>query len=256
MKLTWLMSSTIFRWPSSIRATSASRKLGAITASRRLSWRLTTRQPPSDISSISTPFPPYCRYSDDLPQVPDAGGVFANGPVTGKARTSRNIDDCPSRPVVSVTEVPSCPLVLLCVVRKVAEVQIVIAALEQGSYDRYEQLVIFCAECPVGQAANDPVDVRIGFKGDASGVPGHPPFDHLAGSQAEDVDVFCADLACDLDVGTVESTDGERTVHRQLHVAGTGCLVPSGRNLLGQVGRRHDYFGNRNFIIRIEDDPQ
>ncbi len=41
----------------------------------------------------------------------------------------------------------------------------------------------------------------------------------------------------DLDVGAVERTDGQRAVHGELHVAGAGCFLAGGGDLLAQVGR-------------------
>ena len=62
----------------------------------------------------------------------------------------------------------------------------------------------------------------------------------LLGAQAEDVDVVLADLFGDLDVGAVAGADGQRAVHRQLHVAGAGGLHAGRRNLLAQVGGGND----------------
>jgi hypothetical protein len=54
--------------------------------------------------------------------------------------------------------------------------------------------------------------------------------------QAEQEEVLGADLLADLDVGAVQRADGQRAVHRELHVAGARGLLAGGRDLLGQVG--------------------
>ena len=76
----------------------------------------------------------------------------------------------------------------------------------------------------------------------------------LRRGQAEDEDIVVADLLVDLDIGAVERADGQRAVERQLHVAGAGGFDAGGRDLLGQVGRGHDHLGQRDVVVRQEDD--
>ena len=76
----------------------------------------------------------------------------------------------------------------------------------------------------------------------------------LLDGQAEDEDVVVADLLLDLDVGAVERADGERAVERELHVAGAGGLLAGGGNLLGEVGRRDDFLGERHAVVGQEGD--
>ena len=60
------------------------------------------------------------------------------------------------------------------------------------------------------------------------------------------------DVLADLDIGAVQRADGDGPVERELHVAGAGGFHAGGRNLLGQVGRRHDRFGKRGAVIGRE----
>ena len=63
-----------------------------------------------------------------------------------------------------------------------------------------------------------------------------------------------ADFLEDFDVGAVERADGERAVERELHVAGAGGFLARGGDLLGEIGRRDDALGERDAIVRQEDD--
>ena len=58
-----------------------------------------------------------------------------------------------------------------------------------------------------------------------AGVMAHAPLAlHVLGSEPEDHDVVAAHMLHDLDIGPVQRADGERTVQRELHVAGAGGL--------------------------------
>src|SRR4029077_11228870 len=74
----------------------------------------------------------------------------------------------------------------------------------------------------------------------------------LRRGQAEDEDVVVADQIAHLDIGAVESADGQRAVERHLHVASAGGFHAGGRNLLRQVGGGHDSLGQRNVVVRQE----
>ena len=63
---------------------------------------------------------------------------------------------------------------------------------------------------------------------------------HFLRGQAEEEEVFRADFFADFDVGAVESADGERAVHGELHVAGAGGFFAGERDLFGEVGGRID----------------
>ena len=62
---------------------------------------------------------------------------------------------------------------------------------------------------------------------------------NLGSRHTEYENIFRADTVFDLDVGAIERADGERTVHRELHVAGAGGFGARSRNLLGKVGGRN-----------------
>ena len=81
-----------------------------------------------------------------------------------------------------------------------------------------------------------------------------PPLLDLFGGEAEDEDVLGADMIADLDVGAVEGADGEGAVQRQLHVAGAGCFHAGGRDLLGEIGGRHDLLGEADIVVGEEHD--
>jgi hypothetical protein len=49
----------------------------------------------------------------------------------------------------------------------------------------------------------------------------------LGGGQAENVEVVFTDFLEDFDVGAVQGADCQRTVHRELHVAGSEAFVPA-----------------------------
>src|SRR5262249_8941250 len=53
----------------------------------------------------------------------------------------------------------------------------------------------------------------------------------------------------DLDVGAVQSADCQGAIQGELHVAGAGCFHPGGRDLLGQIGRRDNPFGERGAVV-------
>ena len=59
--------------------------------------------------------------------------------------------------------------------------------------------------------------------------------DDLIRAHAEDKRILCAHFLHDLHVGAVHGAKGQRTVEHQLHVAGAGCLLAGGGNLLTHV---------------------
>ena len=80
-----------------------------------------------------------------------------------------------------------------------------------------------------------------------------PKFVHLLDGHSEDEDILGADLLADLDIGTVEGADRQRAVEREFHVAGAGGLLAGGGDLLGEISRRDDLLGERDAVIRQED---
>ena len=78
-------------------------------------------------------------------------------------------------------------------------------------------------------------------------------FLHLLNGMAEDEDVLVAHFFGDFYVRTVQRTDGQRAVQRQLHVTGAGGLFTGRGNLLGNVRRRNQHLCRRHAVIRQED---
>ncbi len=74
-------------------------------------------------------------------------------------------------------------------------------------------------------------------------------FQNLFGAQTEQEEVFLAHFLTDFHVGTVQRADGGRTVHHELHVAGTGRFFTCGGNLLGQVSARCNHFHAGNTVV-------
>ena len=48
--------------------------------------------------------------------------------------------------------------------------------------------------------------------------------------------------------------DGQRTVHRKLHIAGARRFLTGSRNLLAEIGRRNDLLGDRDAVVRHKND--
>src|SRR5215471_15089934 len=72
---------------------------------------------------------------------------------------------------------------------------------------------------------------------------------NFLGLQAEDKNIFLADLLHDLDIGTVERADGQGTIHRELHVACPGGFSPRSRNVFAEIGSGDDLFRQEHPIV-------
>src|SRR5215475_7347135 len=72
---------------------------------------------------------------------------------------------------------------------------------------------------------------------------------NFLGLQAEDKNIFLADLLHDLDIGTIERTDGQGAIHRELHVAGARGFGPGSRNVFAEIGSWDDLFRQEHPII-------
>ncbi len=79
---------------------------------------------------------------------------------------------------------------------------------------------------------------------------------HLSGGEPEQEHVFLAGFLRHFDRGSVARSDGQRAVHHELHVAGAAGFVARGRDLLGNIARRNQAFGNRHAVIGQKDDLQ
>ena len=58
--------------------------------------------------------------------------------------------------------------------------------------------------------------------------------------ESEEEKVLFPDGIENFDIGTVIGSDGHRTVHHELHVAGTGSFLPCCRDLFGEIRSRRD----------------
>src|SRR5215475_5131890 len=72
---------------------------------------------------------------------------------------------------------------------------------------------------------------------------------NFLGLQAEDKNIFLADLLHDLDIGTVERADGQSAIHRKLHVARPGGFTPRRRNVFAEIGSGNDLFRQEHPIV-------
>src|ERR1700722_4628578 len=66
---------------------------------------------------------------------------------------------------------------------------------------------------------------------------------------AENEDIVVADQIAHLDIGAVESADGQGAVERHLRAACARGFHAGGGDLLGQVGGGHDDLGQRNIVV-------
>ena len=100
--------------------------------------------------------------------------------------------------------------------------QLRVAAREEAAADEIDHL----AEALIGRVVvRRPVAVRLQRH-------------HLLGVQPEQEEILRTDLIAQLDIGAIQGADGERTVHRELHVAGAGGLFARGGDLFGEIGGR------------------
>ena len=76
----------------------------------------------------------------------------------------------------------------------------------------------------------------------------------LIGLKTEDDFVLFASKVGDLDVRAVQGAKGDRAVHHELHVGGTGSFFTSGRDLLGDIGCWDNLLSEGDTIILNEDD--
>ena len=63
-----------------------------------------------------------------------------------------------------------------------------------------------------------------------------------------------ANLLQDLDIGAVQRADGDGSVQRQLHVAGSRCFRAGSRDLFAEIGGRDDLFSERYTVVRNKRD--
>ncbi len=154
------------------------------------------------------------------PNVPDVARVLQNGAVAGKLADAGNIQDCLAPPGFLIQILPIDQLLRLHVGREVGDMEIAVAAMDQFVEDPAEQAVLVRAEAVGGQSVHHLAHRRIAIVTLARVIRSlHLHLVNLFCPQPEDVDVVFAHLFGNLDIGAVVGADGQRAVHRQLHVA-------------------------------------
>src|SRR5271154_5728795 len=83
-------------------------------------------------------------------------------------------------------------------------------------------------------------------------VAAGPHLCNLGGAQSKNKDVFFTHRIANLDIGAVESAEGQGAIEREFHVAGAGGLGSCGGDMLSEVGRRNYDFGGRYLVVGHE----
>ena len=74
-------------------------------------------------------------------------------------------------------------------------------------------------------------------------------FGKLIIGRTEDIGVLLPHGLENLNVRTIQGPQGQRTVHHELHVRGTGSFLTSHRDLLGDIRSRNDVLGGRDIVV-------
>ena len=187
--------------------------------------------------------------------VPDLGGVFRDRAIGGEAPGGCDVQDRFTGPPTAVRVERSESFVRLAVRLQIGEMHVVIAVREQRLADRVEDSRLVAAEVvrehEIERAARFGLVVVV----PARAVPAAASR-HLVGREPEEENVVFAHLLGHLQGRAVARADGERSVHHELHVAGPARLVAGGGDLLRNVARRDETLGDRNAIVRDENDAQ
>ena len=77
---------------------------------------------------------------------------------------------------------------------------------------------------------------------------------NLLGAEAEQKEILFARFLSHLDRRAVARAYSQRSIYHEFHIARTARFVPRRRDLVGDVGRRNQPFGERNIVVRQEDD--
>src|ERR1700736_3541084 len=193
-----------------------------------------------------TPYLSPSRWPDR--NVPDFLGIFADCAVGGEPAHVRRVKGGRLPPSVLVTPAPEHrPLGFEIAVEVGGDHKIVVmrqhidetsitvglVGRENTRADRVENLGKF----------DRPLDCR-------------PPVDsslparlHFLRRESKNKDVFPANSLADLDISAVKRSDGQCAVQSELHVARARCFYARRRDLLRNVGRRNDSFGEAHIVI-------
>ena len=74
-------------------------------------------------------------------------------------------------------------------------------------------------------------------------------FGKLIIGRTEDIGVLLPHGLENFNVRTIQGSQGQRTVHHELHVRGTGSFLTSHRDLLGNIRSRNDVLGGRDIVV-------
>ena len=80
-------------------------------------------------------------------------------------------------------------------------------------------------------------------------VPGSAGRSDFGRGQAEDKNVVFAHAIQNFHISPIERADGQRTVERELHIAGARCLGAGRGYLFGQVGCGDDALGQADAVV-------
>src|SRR5262249_44368760 len=175
----------------------------------------------------------------DMPDVPC---IFQYRAIPGEIANTRHLQDrllCPNHwGLICLTNGVLC----VNIGWQVSQMKIVIT-LQERSSNPSEQTWLMRAEEVRGEGVDDVPDgwiacvIRLRVIA-AMGTQ----LPNFLGLQAEDKDIFLADLLHDLNIGTIERADGQGTIHRELHVTRPRSFGPGSRNVFAEIGSGDDLF--------------
>ena len=124
--------------------------------------------------------------------------------------------------------------------------------MQQRVHHRAEQIAVAAGEMTVAYQIDHRPQFVVVAAERARIVAIGPAGLHLLGGQAEQEEVLRSDLFADFHIGAVQCADGERAVHRELHVAGAGRFLAGGGDLFGEIRRRIDTLAVGDVVIGQE----
>src|SRR5690348_1232682 len=161
-------------------------------------------------------------------EAPDLARVFAHRAIAGETAHPRDIEDSLARPVRGLEILARNPALrrhVRCEVRN----HKVIVAIQKSLRDPLERTRLAGTEAIGSQRVKHPPERRVAFVILPRVVgTGRAHLRDSVGGQAENENVLVPDFFAQFYIGAVERSDRQRAVHRELHVAGSRSLGPSG----------------------------
>ena len=182
-------------------------------------------------------------------QVPDFTVVLEYRPVGRELAAVRRVEDAHARPALLVAVSRCDELLGIDEAAEVRRRQPGIIGAGNRIDNPVEQVFFELVKVPAFQQLHDGVQVLVGSN-DIPGAVIPAGLGDLFGAEAEQEEVFVADLFPDLDIGAIQCADGQSAVHHELHVAGAGGLLAGSGYLLGQICSRTDDFHRRHAVVR------